>query len=100
MSRTFARLSASKTALANDPGILTTDMKPICCGLPFISIRREIALLAPPQREIAEARHVIGVDEHAASPMAPTGHRLHRLAVDHNPGIIVAEPAPGVGRSL
>src|SRR6266481_6165440 len=34
MSRTFARLSASKTALAIDPGILTTDMKPISCGLP------------------------------------------------------------------
>src|SRR6266481_5691591 len=51
MSRTFARLSASKTALANDPGILTTGMKPISCGLPFMrvmcleySIRREIAL--------------------------------------------------------
>src|SRR5262245_18831480 len=58
-----------------------------------------VAPLAPPQCEIAEARHVIGVDEHAASPMASTGHRLDRLAVDHNPGIVVAEPAPGVGRA-
>src|SRR5262245_65853881 len=30
-------------------------------------------------------------------PMASSGHRLYRLAVDHDPGVVVTEPAPGVG---
>src|SRR3982074_2854034 len=29
--------------------------------------------------------------------MAAAGHRLHLLAVNHNPSVVIAEPAPSVG---
>ena len=49
------------------------------------------------QGEIAKPAHVVGIDEHAAAPVAAAGHRLHHVAVEHHPGVLVAEPAPGVG---
>src|SRR5262245_63830865 len=55
----------------------------------------ELALFpsATVQREITEARHVPGVDEHAAAPVPPAGHRLHGQSVEHYPGVLISEPS-------
>ena len=49
------------------------------------------------QKQVAEARHVAGVDVHAPAPVTASADRLHVLAVDHDPGVLVSVPAPGVG---
>src|ERR1700693_3263953 len=48
------------------------------------------------QREVAETRHVVGADKQATAKMPTARHRLHRASVEDDPGILVAEPAPGI----
>lgn len=49
------------------------------------------------QGQQSEASHVVGVDEHTAAPMAAAADALHGLAVEYDPGIAIAIPAPGIG---
>jgi len=53
--------------------------------------------LAAVQGEEAEAGHVLGGDNHAASVVAATGGRLDHHAIERDPGVVVAIPAPGAG---
>ena len=46
------------------------------------------------QQQLADARLVQAVDRNAAAPMTAAGNRLHPAAVQIDPGIVVADPAP------
>ena len=65
-------------------------------GDPLLRQKLAVFPLAVAQGEIAEPAHVIGVDEHSAAPMSAAGDGLHGRAVEHDPGIFIAVPAPGV----
>ena len=64
-------------------------------------LRDDLAILPLPvaQEEIAEARHVARRDEHAAAPVAAAGHRLDAPAVEIDPRVLVAVPAPRARRA-
>src|SRR5271167_3707160 len=48
------------------------------------------------QREVTETPHVVGADKQATAKMPTARHRLHQASVEDDPGILVAEPAPGI----
>src|ERR1700716_1615417 len=68
-----------------------------CLIDPLIREQLTIFPLAATQCEVTETGHVVGIDVHAAAPVPTAGHRLHRAAIQHHPGILVAKPAPGAG---
>ena len=65
-------------------------------------VRREQALPGPHTvalHQQAEAGEIAGVDDHPATEVAAAGHRLHAQAVQGDPRVPVALPAPGRRRA-
>ena len=62
-------------------------------------VGQQLAILPLPasQREVAEARHVVRIDEQSTAPVAAARHRLHGLSVHQDPRRFVPGPLPGGG---
>src|SRR5690606_15503496 len=57
-----------------------------------------LALPPPPvHREQPESSLVVCVDEEPSTPVGATADRLHRYAIEEDPGVVIAKPAPAVG---